>query len=62
MAAYAYPTPCDMPYEKYRPFRPLALPDRTWADRQLTARRSGAASTSATATRPSSIRWTRTES
>jgi 2-isopropylmalate synthase len=37
MAAYAYPTPCDMPYEKYRPFRPLELPDRTWADRQLTA-------------------------
>jgi 2-isopropylmalate synthase len=36
MAAYAYPTPCDMPYQKYRPFRPLVLPDRTWADRQLT--------------------------
>ena len=36
MAAYAYPTPCDMPYQKYRPTRPLALPDRTWADRHLT--------------------------
>ena len=37
MAAYAYPTPCDMPYQKYRPTQPLELPDRTWADRQLTA-------------------------
>jgi 2-isopropylmalate synthase len=37
MPAYAYPTPCDMPYQKYRPTRPIALPDRTWADRQLTA-------------------------
>jgi 2-isopropylmalate synthase len=37
MAAYAYPTPCDMPFQKYRPARPLALPDRTWADRHLTA-------------------------
>ena len=35
MAAYAYPTPCDMPFEKYRPNRLLALPDRTWADRHL---------------------------
>jgi 2-isopropylmalate synthase len=35
MAAYAYATPCDMPYQKYRPTRPLALPDRTWADRHL---------------------------
>jgi 2-isopropylmalate synthase len=26
-----------MPYQKYRPTRPLVLPDRTWADRQLTA-------------------------
>jgi 2-isopropylmalate synthase len=37
MAAYAYPTPCDMPFERYRPARPLQLGDRTWADRQLTA-------------------------
>jgi 2-isopropylmalate synthase len=37
MAPYAYPTPCDMPFQKYRPTRPLALPDRMWADRQLTA-------------------------
>jgi 2-isopropylmalate synthase len=36
MAAYAYPTPCDMPYQKYRPARPIELPDRTWADRHLT--------------------------
>ncbi len=36
MAAYSYPTPCDMPFEKYRPCRPLELPDRTWPDRQLT--------------------------
>jgi 2-isopropylmalate synthase len=32
---YAYPTPCDMPYQKYQPNRPLELPDRTWADRHL---------------------------
>lgn len=32
MAAYAYPTPCDMPFEKYRATRPLDLPDRTWPD------------------------------
>jgi 2-isopropylmalate synthase len=42
MAAYAYPTPCEMPYQKYRPARPLALAGlasfgRTWADRHLTA-------------------------
>jgi 2-isopropylmalate synthase len=37
MPPYAYPTPCDMPFEKYKPFRPLVLPDRTWADRDLTA-------------------------
>ncbi|MDQ6837582.1 MAG: 2-isopropylmalate synthase [Actinomycetota bacterium] len=36
MAAYAYPTPCDMPYEKYQPTRPLDLPDRTWPDVKLT--------------------------
>ncbi len=35
MAAYAYPTPCDMPFQKYRPSRPIELPDRTWADRHL---------------------------
>ena len=51
MAAYAYPTPCDMPFQKYRPTRPLELPDRTWADRHLTAAPRGAASTCATATR-----------
>jgi 2-isopropylmalate synthase len=33
--SYAYPTPCDMPFERYRPYRPLVLPDRTWADRDL---------------------------
>jgi 2-isopropylmalate synthase len=36
MAAYQYPTPCDMPFEKYKPFRPLQLRDRTWPDRELT--------------------------
>ena len=35
MPAYTYPTPCDMPFEKYRPYRPLVLADRTWADREL---------------------------
>lgn len=34
---YAYPTPCDMPFERYRPLVPLELPDRTWPDRRLTA-------------------------
>jgi 2-isopropylmalate synthase len=34
---YAYPTPCEMPFDKYRPYRPLELPDRTWPDAQLTA-------------------------
>ncbi len=37
MPAYAYPTPCDMPYERYRPYRPLVLAERTWPDRELTA-------------------------
>jgi 2-isopropylmalate synthase len=37
MAPYRYPTPCDMPFHKYRPYRPLELPDRTWPDAQLTA-------------------------
>ncbi len=25
-----------MPFERYRPYQPVALPDRTWPDRQLT--------------------------
>ncbi|MHB1533969.1 MAG: 2-isopropylmalate synthase [Acidimicrobiales bacterium] len=37
MAAYAYPTPCDMPYQQYSSNRPLVLADRTWADKELTA-------------------------
>jgi 2-isopropylmalate synthase len=41
MAAYAYPTPCDMPFDKYKPFRPfevanLSWSGRTWPDRELT--------------------------
>jgi 2-isopropylmalate synthase len=35
MAPYAYPTPCDMPYQKYRAYVPLELPDRTWPDRRM---------------------------
>ncbi|HET6916407.1 MAG TPA: 2-isopropylmalate synthase, partial [Acidimicrobiales bacterium] len=35
MPGYSYPTPCDMPFEKYKPYRPLVLADRTWADREL---------------------------
>jgi 2-isopropylmalate synthase len=35
MASYAYPTPCQMPFELYRPYVPLELPDRTWPDRKL---------------------------
>jgi len=27
--------PRKMPFEKYRPFRPLELPDRTWPDRRI---------------------------
>jgi 2-isopropylmalate synthase len=33
--SYPYPTPCDMPYQRYRPCRPLVLADRTWPDRSL---------------------------
>jgi 2-isopropylmalate synthase len=29
-------TPKRMPFDKYRPFVPIALPDRTWPDRALT--------------------------
>jgi 2-isopropylmalate synthase len=36
MVAYSYPTPCDMPFDKYRAQVPLELPDRTWPDRRLT--------------------------
>lgn len=36
MASYAYATPCEMPYQRYQPTRPLALADRTWPDRHLT--------------------------
>ncbi len=28
-------TPKKMPFDKYRPFLPLALPDRTWPDRRI---------------------------
>ena len=46
-----------MPFEKYRAFKPIDLPDRTWPAATLTrARRVGAASISGTATRRSSIR------
>ena len=41
MAAYAYPTPCDMPFQKYKPFRPFELTEhlassRTWPGKELT--------------------------
>src|SRR5918995_5680321 len=29
-------TPKRMPFDKYRPFRPLDLPDRTWPDKRIT--------------------------
>ncbi len=37
---YQYPTPCDMPFERYQPFRPFELAGitdfrRTWPDRHL---------------------------
>jgi 2-isopropylmalate synthase len=37
MAPYAYPTPCEMPFGKYRSYRPLDLPDRTWPSRTATS-------------------------
>ncbi len=37
MTAYAYPTPCDMPFDRYQAVVPLELPDRTWPDRRLAA-------------------------
>ena len=44
--------PKKMPFEKYRAFVPLELPDRTWPDRKLTeGADAGARSTCATATR-----------
>jgi 2-isopropylmalate synthase len=36
--AYQYPTPCDMPFPKYKPFRPLEGVDgfrRTWPEKHL---------------------------
>ena len=38
--AYQYPTPCDMPFEKYKPFRPFEVAGiadfkRTWPERHL---------------------------
>jgi len=40
VTAYPYPTPCEMPYQKYRPFRPFEVAGitdfrRTWPDRHL---------------------------
>src|SRR5580658_9748035 len=37
---YQYPTPCDMPYHQYKPFRPADLTalvgtDRKWPERHL---------------------------
>ena len=41
-----------MPFEKYQPFLPNALPDRTWPYRRIEqGAPAGAASISATATR-----------
>ncbi len=40
MAAYQYPTPCDMPFDRYQPFRPFELAGitdfkRTWPEKHL---------------------------
>ena len=52
-----------MPIHKYRPFAPINLPDRRWPARVIDqARRSGAASICATATRRWSSRWDPTAS
>ena len=45
--------PSGMPHQRYEPFIPVDLTDRTWPDQAHDARpRAGARSTSATATRP----------
>ena len=38
------------PAEKYRPYPPIALPDRRWPDRQISHARAGCRLTCATAT------------
>ena len=40
MAAYPYPTPCDMPHDRYKPFRPFEVAGitdfrRTWPEKHL---------------------------
>ena len=49
------------PSTKYRAFAPIALVDRAWPNRVLTAPPRGAAWICATATRRSSCPWTRPE-
>jgi 2-isopropylmalate synthase len=40
-----------MPFQRYTPFPPVEIADRTWPSRTITAAPSGAASTCVTATR-----------
>ena len=44
--------PSPMPFDRYTPFVPVDLPDRTWPSRQITPRRAGCPPTCVTATRP----------
>ena len=51
--------PRKMAFDKYLPFDPLELRDRTWPDKSSRKRPAGVRSICGTATRRSSIRWTR---
>ena len=51
-AAYNRQRASSMPINRYAPFTPIDLPDRTWPRRSSPRRRCGAPSTCATATRP----------
>ena len=46
--------PSGMPFERYRAFPPIDLPDRTWPSAVITAPPAGSPPTCVTATRPSS--------
>ena len=43
--------PSPMPFERYRAFTPIDLPDRTWPSRQITKPHDGCRPICATATR-----------
>ena len=43
--------PSQMPFQRYQPFVPFDMPDRTWPEAVITTPRAGAPSTCVTATR-----------